>query len=307
MKKSILIAGLASAGLLTSAIASADHFDDRWYGTAQIGGTFADADDFDIGGATYLGFGKGLTENFRLELSGFYSNLDLDGEDEGDEYEKWGLGVSGLYSFNPGADYEIFAIAGLHGVNVNIGSFDYNSPQVEIGVGGLMPITSHGTALRAEYRYRMDYHGSDIDNSYTFYDHTITVGLHVPFGSLSKAPKRQAPKRGDKVVLPATSFALDSARLTASAKTTLNRVVATLKDNPEIELEIGGHADDTGAKQYNLELSRKRAESVRDYMVSKGISKSRLSTRSYGETRPVADNTTAAGRMRNRRVELTVQ
>lgn len=303
MNKSILIAGLATASLLTSVV-HADH-DDRWYTSVQLGTTFADADDFDIGGAGYFSFGKGLTKHFRLEVSGFYSNLSLDGSDEGDDYEKWGLGVDGLYSFNPGSDLEFFGIGALHGVNVNIGGFNYNSPQIDLGVGALLPL-SDNFMLRGEYRYRMDFHAQEFDNSYTFYDHVLTIGAHIPFGSISKT-KSTAPQAGDKYVLPATSFALDSARLTASAKNTLNRVAQTLKDNPKVELEIGGHADDSGAKQYNLELSRKRAESVRDYLVSQGISKSRLGTRAYGETRPVADNATAAGRMRNRRVELTVQ
>lgn len=304
MKKGIVFAGLAAASLLTSAVASADH-DDRWYLTGQAGLTFADSDDFDIGGATYIGFGKGISEHVRIELSAFYSNLELDDDDEGDQYEKWGLGVNGLYSINPGNELEFFGLAGLHGVNVNIGGFSYNSPQIDIGAGAIWSLSDR-FALRGDYRYRLDFHGTDIDNSYTFYDHVVTVGVHVPFGTIGPR-KPKGPSKGDKFVLPATSFAMDSARLTSTAKRTLDKVVKTLQDNPDVELEIGGHADDSGAKQYNLELSRKRATSVRDYLVSKGISTDRLTVRAYGETRPIADNSTSAGRMRNRRVELTVQ
>ena len=69
-------------------------------------------------------------------------------------------------------------------------------------------------------------------------------------------------------------------------------------------MEIGGHTDSTGEDAYNMGLSQRRAESVRSYLVSKGVKASRLEAKGYGETKPVASNDTNEGRAKNRRVEL---
>jgi OOP family OmpA-OmpF porin len=108
-----------------------------------------------------------------------------------------------------------------------------------------------------------------------------------------------------KLVLEGVNFAIDSAILTVDSYKILDRVVEGLNDWPDVRVEIGGHTDSTGTDAYNLDLSQRRAESVRNYLVKKGIDPSRLQARGYGETQPVADNGTSAGRAKNRRVELT--
>lgn len=86
----------------------------------------------------------------------------------------------------------------------------------------------------------------------------------------------------------------------------LNKVVTVMKENPSFELEINGHTDSQGDDEKNMLLSQKRADAVKQYLVSKGISAEKLSAKGYGETIPVADNNTAAGRAKNRRVEFKV-
>ena len=86
----------------------------------------------------------------------------------------------------------------------------------------------------------------------------------------------------------------------------LDKVVTVLKDNPSYNLEINGHTDSQGDDAINLDLSQKRADAVKNYIVKKGIDEARLITKGYGETMPVADNATAAGRAKNRRVEFKV-
>ncbi|MEO0183664.1 MAG: OmpA family protein, partial [candidate division WOR-3 bacterium] len=77
--------------------------------------------------------------------------------------------------------------------------------------------------------------------------------------------------------------------------------------HPEIEVEIQGHTDDIGADAYNLKLSQKRAEAVRDYLINKHmIEPVRLIPVGYGERRPIADNSTEEGRRKNRRVEFLI-
>ena len=86
----------------------------------------------------------------------------------------------------------------------------------------------------------------------------------------------------------------------------LDGLAAFLKENPKVKVEIGGHTDDVGNDAYNQLLSQNRAESVANYMISKGIAPVRLTHKGYGETQPIAPNTSAAGRLQNRRVECKV-
>lgn len=108
------------------------------------------------------------------------------------------------------------------------------------------------------------------------------------------------------VRLEGVTFELNSARLTAEATQTLRRVAEALRGEPNLRAEIAGHTDSSGSDEYNLRLSQQRAESVLEFLVSQGIERNRLVARGYGETRPVADNGTPAGRERNRRVEFNV-
>jgi OOP family OmpA-OmpF porin len=80
-----------------------------------------------------------------------------------------------------------------------------------------------------------------------------------------------------------------------------------LKENPDKRVAFEGHTDSIGTERYNQGLSERRANSARDYVSKKGISASRITTRGFGESKPIADNKTADGRSKNRRVEVKVQ
>lgn len=86
----------------------------------------------------------------------------------------------------------------------------------------------------------------------------------------------------------------------------LNRLIKLLKDNPNMEIEITGHTDNIGSPAYNLNLSRKRAQSVADYLIANGLSPQRLKVKGYGERLPVSSNDTDEGRQQNRRVEFKI-
>jgi outer membrane protein OmpA-like peptidoglycan-associated protein len=86
----------------------------------------------------------------------------------------------------------------------------------------------------------------------------------------------------------------------------LNRLVSFLEKQPKIKIEISGHTDNVGSDESNMTLSNNRAESVVNYLVSKGINKNRLSYKGYGETKPEATNDTDEGRQYNRRVSFTI-
>ena len=86
----------------------------------------------------------------------------------------------------------------------------------------------------------------------------------------------------------------------------LNEVAQALADNATIRVEIGGHTDSIGNDAYNMKLSQSRAEAVRLYLMMRGIDAARMTAKGYGETVPIADNRTAAGRAQNRRVEFLI-
>ncbi len=102
-------------------------------------------------------------------------------------------------------------------------------------------------------------------------------------------------------------FASGSAKLLAKSYSSLNNVVRVLKDNPTFKVDVEGHTDITGVKEKNQVLSENRAASVKAYLVSKGIDESRISSAGFGADKPIADNKTAAGKAKNRRVEMKLR
>jgi peptidoglycan-associated lipoprotein len=101
-------------------------------------------------------------------------------------------------------------------------------------------------------------------------------------------------------------FDFDRYNLKPEALAILNDAITKLQANPGLNVTIEGHCDSIGTVEYNLALGERRANSVRDYLQSRGIAMNRLRTVSYGEERPIADNSTAAGRAMNRRAHLAV-
>lgn len=106
------------------------------------------------------------------------------------------------------------------------------------------------------------------------------------------------------LVLAGVNFDFDKAVIRPADYAKLDQNVATLKEWGDVNVEVAGHTCNIGTDDYNLGLSRRRAEAVRNYLISKGVPANRLSVRGYGESRPFADNATEEGRIQNRRVEL---
>ncbi len=121
-------------------------------------------------------------------------------------------------------------------------------------------------------------------------------------------PKAEEPAPlPKKLVLEGVNFDNDSARLRADATAILDQAAATLKEWGEVRIEVAGHTDSVDSDAYNQTLSQRRAEAVRAYLIGKGVAAERLSAKGYGEAQPIADNETAEGRAKNRRVELVPQ
>ena len=114
--------------------------------------------------------------------------------------------------------------------------------------------------------------------------------------SADKTPAEKLAQVGDTV-----NFDFDSAELTVSARSTLNRQAAFLSLNPDLMIVIEGHADERGTREYNLALGDRRATAVRDYLVAKGINSARVRTVSYGKERPAVAGSDEAAWAKNRR------
>lgn len=107
--------------------------------------------------------------------------------------------------------------------------------------------------------------------------------------------------------LEGVHFDFDKATLTPAATQILDGAATTLERNPHVRIEIVGHTDSVGSDSYNQGLSERRAESVRSYLLDKGVAPGRITAEGRGESAPVTDNDTSEGRARNRRVELTAR
>ena len=319
----------------------AQAMDDRLYVAPTVNYTFSDNDRrADDGWGAGVALGKPITEHLNLELGLTGSSLDFN--TGSGNYDLWGLGVDALYLFNRDADLTPYGVAGLGVMYTDIPGSNDTGLMGNIGLGIMKRLTDN-ISLRADARYRMDGNATKAFGANDFGDAIISVGLNIALGQKAQpAPKPEpvaqpapapvaepvaqpapapAPEykteqaaqldkaqSGDVVVLlEGVNFEFDSARLRPDAITILDEAVTVLDRRKEISVDVVGHTDSTGTTQYNQGLSERRAKSVYDYFVSKGIAADRLSSRGYGETKPAYSNATREGRAKNRRVELVVK
>ncbi len=113
-------------------------------------------------------------------------------------------------------------------------------------------------------------------------------------------------EKGTTVQLQSVLFERGTAKMLESSYAELNRVVNMLAKNPKVEIELSGHTDNTGSAKLNIELSQKRSDTVKDYLMNKGVSAKRLNSKGYGGSRPIASNKAEDTRQLNRRVEFTI-
>lgn len=101
-------------------------------------------------------------------------------------------------------------------------------------------------------------------------------------------------------------FDTNKFNINTASQATLNKLIGIFNEYPDTNLLVVGHTDSAGADDYNMTLSKNRANAVTNYLIQKGISKTRLTTNWFGETQPTNDNTTAEGRAKNRRVNIAI-
>ena len=138
----------------------------------------------------------------------------------------------------------------------------------------------------------------------------MIVGHYVckePEKVAQAAPPPPVIPKGTKIAeIPGPNFDFNKSSLTPAGKGKVDEAAKIMKDHPTMNVSVEGHTDSIGSEDYNLRLSERRAQTVADHLVGDGINRTRLHVKGLGEANPVADNSTEAGRAKNRRVELIV-
>jgi outer membrane protein OmpA-like peptidoglycan-associated protein len=125
----------------------------------------------------------------------------------------------------------------------------------------------------------------------------------VNYEIVAGAPR---PPSAPLYVRDSVLFAKNSVDINDAARGVLDLGVVLMSQNPQITIDIEGHTDSDGSDEMNQALSQRRVDVIFDYLVSQGVDPSRLTNQAYGESRPIADNATAEGRSKNRRVEFQI-
>lgn len=364
-----LVISLSCVGLRAEILN--EEMDKRWYISPM--GTYVQPDSdrhAKEGYGAYLGIGKPLAKNFDLELRGVYDELSRSNNFGGGRYHQSGGSLNGLLFLNR-SRFSPYGIVGLGALRTSAPGDSGTAFALEAGLGFMYKFNEHGTALRSDVRYRFDDNEDVVDNTDSFNDLVLNVGLAIPIGA-KPAPPPPPPvveadaepvdsdsdgvidendrcagtpagvsvdeygceldSDGDGVVdskdqctgtisgaevdengclipqaieLEGVNFELNSAKLTPESDGPLSEAAATLKNNPNLVIEIAGHTDSTGTDEYNQGLSQRRAQSVVDDLAAKGVS-NQMIARGYGESSPIASNDSKQGRSMNRRVELVI-
>jgi outer membrane protein OmpA-like peptidoglycan-associated protein len=151
-------------------------------------------------------------------------------------------------------------------------------------------------------RYKTDPLRMDTDNG------SIDDGTEVRRGTnplvASDDVMKEEIQIGQVIILEGINFETNSARITPDSEARLTTTLNSLKNNPNIEVEISGHTDSRGTDAKNQTLSEARANSVKDWLVAKGINPARITTVGYGETKPIAPNDSPENMLKNRRIEF---
>jgi len=321
--KAVALACMAAAPIAASAqmtYTAEKWYDDRWY-IAPFGTyTFADSarrsdDGFGFG----VAYGKAINPSWDLELRGSYEQLDRAGSPT--DWQVTTLGVDGKWYFSGRegvarwSHMQFYGLVGAGGIWDRVGNYGGGidtdlSPYLNAGLGMAYPF-SWGR-FYVDGRYRYDFNMGNRVSGSAFGDWVITAGLQIPFGPkpavaappapplpapvMAPPPPPPAPPPPPPPPAPVTRnfnisadgmFAFDSAVLTPEGKIRLDNMQTEARQagiTSVTSMTIVGHTDPLGSDAYNQKLSEARANSVRDYVASKGVSSSVIRTEGRGET-----------------------
>jgi len=284
-----------------------------------------------MGGISYEAW---LKDNLSLGIAPYYTGMEA-GKD-GTSYKATVLGADLLLKYRPVDQFALkfedkaikrispFADLGLGVANYNTegkisnlafdeGKTAFVAPSLGLGVS-LLTKWDINVDLGVQYDHpwddRLDWMRSEGKDAYLM----PYLGIGFNFGG--KKEKNSNASWGsmlhDRISmdrsfsLKGVQFEVGSANLTEEAQGILDNVAAEMQKHPKVMIKINGHTDNTGSKELNDALSLKRAESVKNYLVMRGVEAGRMSTAGYGYSQPVASNDTPEGRAENRRIEFII-
>jgi outer membrane protein OmpA-like peptidoglycan-associated protein len=167
-------------------------------------------------------------------------------------------------------------------------------------------VTVEGDIAKAELKMNVGYKFSAGAAGYGFFARAFKPDSSDAFKDRTKRIPLAALKKDVVVQLNDITFETAKAELKPDSFEELDRLIKMLEDSPNVKCEISAHTDDVGNDDYNLKLSDKRAKSVVDYLVSKGIKTERMIAKGYGETQPLVANDTDENKAKNRRVQFKI-
>lgn len=298
MRKIVFLVFIFISVLIIPAMSYAEIKEESFEVNPYIGYYFPHGDRADKG-ALGLRLGYNFTKNWALE--GVYDHLNSAAEL---------FHVNALYHLVPDGPFNPFVTAGVGDAFIKDGT--QNKFMGDIGIGAKY-FFSDRIAARVDFREVMTQFSSFL----------ATAGITISFGGkAAKAatpppppppppapeakkpappppapeakptpppppPPAAAPKKEVKIILEDIHFEFDKATLTSAAMEILNSNLRMIKDNPGVRVQIEGHACAHGPEKYNMALSERRANAVKEYLVKAGIQEDRLTTIAYGETRPL--------------------
>ncbi len=337
MKKSTLTLALAVA-LLSVSAAQASEFSGGWIG-AKVGNNRADITGVPNVAAAKNANTYGFEAGYNWDMGGFLLGVDgfadfnqksthaaLPGPTLNLGSDVYGLDVKlGL----PSGNWLPYAKLGYGSARLTGGVIGGSGSGAHLGLGVEYKFAPHWS-VAGEYTTISDKFSN---NTQKLNNNNLTIGINYYFDSpyvapgvaavaavvpvvakqeAKPAPVVVAPKESFKtifsdkpVTIEGANFDTNSAKLKPTADKKLNEVVDFAAKYKDANLAVSGHTDSRGSEKLNQKLSVARAESVKAYLVKKGIAAARITTRGEASTRPVADNKTKAGRAQNRRVEIT--
>lgn len=145
-----------------------------------------------------------------------------------------------------------------------------------------------------------------VAEGYLFHSENFNIPELSEYNMVNKLIELKNIAIGSKIALRNVFFATDKSDITSDSHSELNRLVNLLKEVPRLKIELSGHTDNVGGKEHNMKLSQSRADAVRKYLIGKGISAARLTSKGYGPTSPIATNNSFEGRQLNRRTEFEI-
>ncbi|UIJ43002.1 OmpA family protein [Vibrio kanaloae] len=324
----VAASGLAAAPSISATTYAGAKVGMGWLDSACVDST--NCEDDSVAGGIYGGYN--FTDTLALELNADYlgdydTSFNNNGATQRYSDSIVAISLSPMYRLAIKQEFDIFFKAGP----AYIMHDDEDDVVLALGIGAEKQL-SDDWALRVEYQYFDDFDDKIIQD---LNSNLVTVGLSYNFGTgnttasaaaaAATASMTQAPSEPitepvvveeEKTTVVVTKahtesfsqgmFETNSTKLSTDGKIALVPLIEVLKAHPQSTVEVVGHTDSTGAAEYNMMISKKRAAAVAAHIEEQGIDADRITATGEGEENPVASNDTAEGRAQNRRVDATI-